>query len=319
MSKVTKPSEQEPKDQYKIVNWSAYNKALKNRGSLTIWISADCQEWWYDDGPVQRGAQYEYSDRCMECLLTLKVVFKLAYRQTEGFAESLLELLGLDIVVPSYTQINRRARDIELDWNIPTSGSIHLAFDSTGLKVFGEGEWKVRKHGVSKRRRWRKLHLGVDEKTGMIHAISLTKNNVDDASQVKDMLEQVDAEVDTLSADGAYDKAKCWNALMAHHIEGLIPPQKNAVYWEDKHGNLLDHPRNRILKSIEKQGRAQWKKQSGYHRRSLSETAMFRFKTIFGNKLYSQTFDRQQIEAQIKIKALNVMTAQGMPISVKVA
>ncbi len=319
MSKVAKSGEEKQKDQYKIVNWSAYNKSLTNRGSLTIWISEDCEEWWYDDGPVQRGAQFEYSDQCIESLVMLKTVFKLAYRQTQGFSESLLQLMGLNLVVPSYTQINRRARDIEVEWSVAASGSIHLAFDSTGLKVFGEGEWKVRKHGVSKRRTWRKLHLGVDESTGLIHAVSLTKNNVTDASQVEDMLEQVDGKIDTFSGDGAYDKTKCWNALIGRNIEGLIPPQKNAVYWEDKNGNLLDHPRNQILKWIEKQGRTEWKQQSGYHRRSLSETAMFRFKTIFGNKLYSQTFDRQQIETQIKIKALNIMTAQGMPISVKIA
>ena len=161
--------------------------------------------------------------------------------------------------------------------------------------------------------------MGVDEKTGMVHAISLTKNNVDDASQVEEMLEQVNGKVDIFSGNGAYNKTKCWNALIACKIEGLIPPQQNAEYWEDKEGNLLDHPRNRILKEIEKQERAEWKKQSGYHRRSLSETAIFRFKTIFGNKFYSKTFDRQQIEAQVKIKALNMMTAKGMPVSIKVA
>ncbi|MCA9457955.1 MAG: IS5 family transposase [Nitrospira sp.] len=319
MSKVAKSTEKAPKDQYKIVNWSSYNESLKNRGSLTLWIAEDCQEWWYDDGPVQRGGQYEYSDRCIECLIMLKVVFKLAYRQTQGFAESVLALLGLDLITPSYSQINRRARDLGIQMDVPANGSIHLVADSTGLKVFGEGEWKVRKHGYSKRRTWRKLHLGVDESTGMIHAVCLTKNDVDDAGQVEDLLDQVQVPVDTFSGDGAYDKSKCWDALKDRSINPVIPPREDAVYWLDEHGDMLDHPRNQILAHIDRFGRKAWKKHSHYHRRSLSETAMFRFKTIFGDKLYSKTFDRQQTEARIKTKALNIMSAQGMPVSVKVA
>ena len=319
MSKVAKSTEKAPKDQYKIVNWSSYNESLKNRGSLTLWIAEDCQEWWYDDGPVQRGGQYEYSDRCIECLIMLKVVFKLAYRQTQGFAESVLALLGLDLITPSYSQINRRVRDLGIQVDVPANGSIHLVADSTGLKVFGEGEWKVRKHGYSKRRTWRKLHLGVDESTGMIHAVCLTKNDVDDAGQVEDLLDQVQVPVDTFSGDGAYDKSKCWDALKDRSINPVIPPREDAVYWLDEHGDMLDHPRNQILAHIDRFGRKAWKKHSHYHRRSLSETAMFRFKTIFGDKLYSKTFDRQQTEARIKTKALNIMSAQGMPVSVKVA
>ena len=163
---------------------------------------------------------------------------------------------------------------------MPVGSCIHIVVDSTGLKVLGEGEWKVRKHGVSKRRTWRKLHLGVDEETGIIHAVCLTKNDVDDADQVEEMLDQVKVSIDKFSGDGAYDKRKCWNALEDRLITGIIPPRVDAVYWEDELG-LIDHPRNHILTSIELNDREKWKKRSGYHRRSLSETAMFRFKTIF--------------------------------------
>ena len=319
MSKVAKYPDNTAKDRYQIRNWSSYNNALKNRGSLTLWIAEDCAEWWYDDGPVQRGAQYEYSDKCIECLLMLKVVFRLPYRQTQGFAESILALLGIEVATPSYSQLNRRARDLAITLDVPPSDSIHLVADSTGLKVFGEGEWKVRKHGYSKRRTWRKLHLGVDERTGMIHAVCLTENDVDDAAQVKDMLDQVEVPVDTFSGRGAYDKSKCWDVLTEQLIKPNIPPREDAVYWLDEKGNMLDHPRNKILAHIDQFGRKAWKEHSGYHRRSLSETAMFRFKTIFGNNLYSRDFKQQQTEAQIKTKALNKMTAQGMPISVKVA
>jgi hypothetical protein len=192
--------------------------------------------------------------------------------------------------------------------------------DSTGLKVYGEGEWKVRKHGYNKRRTWRKLHLGVDEKTGMIYASTLTQNNVDDASQVEELIEQTEAQnINRFAGDGAYDKHMCWNVLKEEQIEGIIPPIRTAVYWKDKQGNVLDHDRNRILKQIDQVGRKEWKKQSAYHRRSISETAMFRFKTIFGPKLYSRQLPKQKTEAKIKVRALNIMTAQGMPVSVAIA
>jgi IS5 family transposase len=320
MSKITRSTEKTEKDQYKITNWSDYNQSLINRGSLTIWISDDIASWWYDDGPAQIGGQYVYSDKCIECLLTLKAVFGLAYRQLQGFSQSLLELLQVDILCPSYSQIQRRSSQIEVDFALPKAkGNLYLVADSTGLKVYGEGEWKVRKHGYTKRRTWRKLHLGVDESTGYIYASLLTKNSADDAAQVAELLEQVKEPVEKFSGDGAYDKSSCWDVLKQNGIEGIIPPRKDAVYWMDEANELLDHDRNHILERIDKIGRKEWKQESGYHRRSLSETAMFRYKTIFGPKLYSRIFDNQRVESNIKVRALNIMTAQGMPISVKIA
>lgn len=192
--------------------------------------------------------------------------------------------------------------------------------DSTGLKVYGEGEWKVRKHGAGKHRTWRKLHLGVDEETGYIHAEALTENGKGDGDgqQTKDLLDQVKVKVDRFSGDGAYDTRDVWAELKERKIEGIIPPQKNAVYWTDGDGNLLDIQRNHILEIIDQIGRKEWKEQSDYHRRSKSETAMMRFKLIMGSTLYSRIFEKQKTETSIKIKCLNKMTRIGMPISVKV-
>jgi len=274
---------------------------------------------WYYEGPSQRGAQYHYSDECISCLLGLKAIFGLAYRQTQGFARSILRLMGYAIEVPSYTQISRRAKELEVDLCLPdTKIPLHLVFDGTGLKVYGEGEWKVRKHGYSKRRTWRKLHLGVDEETGFIYAQALTENGVDEASQLKPMMEQIEEDVVTVGGDGAYDKKKCWDYLKEQFIEGIIPPRENAIYWRDEKGELLDVDRNRILKAIEELGIKKWKEKSGYYRRSLSETAMFRFKTIFGDRLFSREMERQKVEAKIKVRLLNKMAAIGMPISVEV-
>lgn len=321
MSKVQK--EVNKKEKYRITNWSDYNKSLVSRGDITIWLDEDSLSEWFDDGPSQKGGQYIYSDKCIECLLGIKSVFKLAYRQLEGFAKSIAKLMGFETeIIPSYSQICRRSSSVGVDICVPVSESpIYIVVDSTGLKVYGEGEWKTRKHGISKRRTWRKLHLGVDEKTGFIHASVLTGNGEGDGDpqQTEELLEQVQSPIDRFSGDGAYDTFEIWNLLRDAEIEGIIPPQENANYWTDKKGDLLDLDRNYILEKIDRDGREEWKKESGYHRRSLSETAMFRFKTIFGSTLYSRKMEKQKTEAKIKIRCLNKMTAKGMPISKKIA
>lgn len=307
------------KDKYRVTNWSFYNKSLVNRGNITLYFDESVVEKWYSDSPCQRGGQEIYSDVCIETIMMLKTVFKLAYRQTEGFVNSLLGLMGLKLFVPSYTQINRRASVLQIaPYQIPSQEPIHIAIDSTGVKIFGEGEWKVRKHGYSKRRTWRKLHLGVDPASGFIHAYTLTDHSKDDGSQLDPLLDQIETTIAEVSADGAYDMDKCWKALAGRKIKGIIPPRENAVYWTDKKGKLLKHRRNDILKQIDKHGMAEWKKRSGYHKRSLSETSMFRYKTIHGPCLYSRKTQTQNTEVALKIKSLNIMTASGMPVSVKI-
>ena len=318
ISKRAKNQESGEKNKYRVTNWSSYNRSLVGRGDITLWFDKGLAATWYYEGPDQRGSQFVYSDECILGLLELKVVFGLKYRQLEGFAGSLLRLMNLDLSVPSYSQICRRASDLAVDIKAPKSkGPIYVVFDSTGLKVFGEGEWKVRKHGYSKRRTWRKLHLGVDESTGFIHAQVLTQNGEGDgdSQQMEGLLDQVKTPIDRISADGAYDTFELWDKLIQMGIEGIIPPQENAVFKTDKKGDIIDHPRNRILAQINQKGKPQWKKDSGYHRRSLSETAMFRFKIIYGPELYSQRLDSQRVEAAVKIRCLNKMTAIGMPIS----
>lgn len=322
MTKIAskKAEKEKTKEKYRVTNWSTYNKALIGRGDITLWIEQGIAASWYYEGPPQQGAQYVYSDDCIECLLGLKAVFKLPYRQLVGFAGSIIKLMGLEISLPYYTQICRRAKDLQVEIAVPKSSTpIHVVVDSTGLKVYGEGEWKTRKHGVSKRRTWRKLHLGVDEKTGFIHAQVLTENGKGDgdAQQVEKMLKQIKSIIDKFSGDGSYDTLEVWDLLKEQGVQGIIPPQENAVYWVDEFDKLLDLDRNKILEQIDQIGRKEWKIASKYHRRSLSETAMMRFKIIFGPTLYSRIFEKQKTEAAIKIKCLNKMTALGMPISKK--
>lgn len=320
MSKVTKADQgsNKPKQKYQIKNWSSYNQSLVNRGNITLYISDAAIKSWNEPGPKARGGQYVYSDICIETIFMLKTVFKLAYRQATGFTQSLLLTMGCkELKVPCYTQVSRRVKELDIQpMVIKTKGSITIAIDSTGIKVFGEGEWKVRKHGYSKRRTWRKLHLGVDPQTGFIHCHTLTLNDIDDGSQLNDLLGQIKPKVKEGYLDGAYDHFECWETLIKQQINPVIPPRADAVIWYAKEpGDSPYYPRNMAIERIHEVDRANWKKESNYHRRSLAETAMFRFKTIHGPSFFSRKFETQQKETDIKIKLLNIMTAQGMPVS----
>lgn len=192
----------------------------------------------------------------------------------------------------------------------------HIVVDSTGLKVYGEGEWKVRMHGFSKHRTWRKLHLSVDESNHEIQAVVLTEAGVDDAEAGKQLLDDTVCPIEQVSGDGAYDKVKFYDACQARRVKSIaIPPRRTAKI--SQHGNSKNEPlpRDQNLRRIRQVGRKRWKIEIGYHRRSLAETAVFRFKTIFGNTLSTRTLPRQMTEARIKVVALNRMTHLGMPDS----
>lgn len=316
---TAEPLEQKPKSEYRVRNWAKYNDSLKQRGSITLWIDEDVLRAWRPDpnAPKKRGGQPEYSDGAIECLLMVKTVFHLAYRQTEGFAGSLSELLRVKLPIPDYTTLNRRAKTLKVQLPKSEKGPIHLVLDSTGLKVYGEGEWKVRKHGYSKRRTWRKLHLAVDEATGEIEAEVLTAAGIDDAEETPELLGQTQSKIKQLSADGAYDKEKVYQAAQDKQVEKItIPPRRDAVLWTET--PTAPHPRNTNLRRGWEVGRKAWQEESGYHRRSLAETAVFRFKTIFGDRLAAREEQRQQTEARLKCAALNRMTRLGMPESYRV-
>lgn len=324
---TTGASTTKPKEKYKVKNWPAYNRSLANRGRITLWLSDDVIVSWYHQGERQPGGKVKYSDACIICLLSIKSLFRLGFRQTEGFGRSLISLMGLDLLMPSYTQINRRQGKLKVsiraqDKQKIEEGSrqkIHIVVDSTGLKVYGEGEWKTRMHGVSKRRTWLKLHLAVNEQTNDLEAVELTTNAIDDAEMAEPLVKQIENPICKFGGDGAYDKVKVYDYLEQEEIIPIIPPREGAIIWTDEMGEDLDHPRNRAILEIEKVGSKEWKKQSGYHRRSKAEVAMFRFKTIFGPKTYARKFENQKTEVRIKCACINKFNQIGMPISVRVA
>jgi hypothetical protein len=308
----------DPKPGYRIRNWKQYNDALVNRGSLTLWVDQSTLRSWRYDGPARRGAQFEYSDLAIECLLTLKAVYHLTLRATEGFARSLFGLMRVDLAVPDYSTLCRRAATAHVTLPRKAEGPLHLVLDSTGLKVYGEGEWKVRQHGYSKRRTWLKLHLAVDPRTHEIQAAMVSDPGVTDAEMVPPLLEQVENPVTRAAADGAYDRRPVYEALDGRGAGAVIPPRRDAVI--QRHGNRSGPrlARDENLRRIRLIGRSAWKGESGYHERSLAETAMLRMKTIFGDGVASRTEARQATEAGVRCRALNIMTHQGMPQSERV-
>lgn len=302
---------------YRTRNWSNYNEALVNRGSLTLWVEADVLDAWKNTKKTGKcGASREYSDLAIETLLTLKVVYRLALRQTIGFARSIFKLMDVALKLPHYSTLSRRAATLSVKLSRqPAAEPCHLVVDSTGIKVYGEGEWKQRKHGKSKRRTWLKLHLGIDEATGEILAGEVTPNSVGDSQVVDELLDNIKEDIGQFSGDGAYDRVYVYDYVDERGAVATIPPRKGAKIWF--HGNRKGpkHQRDENLRRIRQIGRAAWKKESGYHRRSLSETGMYRIKAIFTGEVYARKIETQRTELMIECKALNKMTKLGMPDS----
>ncbi len=305
----------ERKGTYKITNWSKYNESLVQRGSVTFWFNEDViSQWQHANAQPRRGHPFVFSDTAVECLLVLREVFQLPYRQTEGLGRSLVQLMQVEIEIPDYTSLAKRASSLGISLDVRKHcGPIDVVVDSTGLKVFGEGEWKMRKHGKSKRRTWRKLHLAVNPDTHEIEAETLTENSCDDASQVDPLLDQVSNKMKAFYGDGAYDKWKVYKILDERGTKAIIPPQRNAKI--SQHGNSGSRPlsRDEAIRQIRRRGRSRWKQDIGYHRRSLSETAMYRMKCCFGDHLKNRLTPNQQAEARIRCKILNKFTRLGLP------
>ena len=293
----------------KKINWSLYNKSLVNRGQITLWFPVDILKFWYAKRSLEQGCQQIYSDRAIETLNTLRFIFGLNLRSTEGLSRSLVQLMDSNIKVPNYTTLCRRLQKlpVKLQKKLSSKKNLHIVIDSTGLKVYGEGEWKVRQHGYSKRRIWKKLHLAVDESNSQIKSVSLSDHSFKDNELFEDLLEGIDDKISQVSADGAYDSRSCYNICKDKGIKLVVPPRRNAVI--ERHGNCHDPPlpRDKHIREIKKIGRKEWKEKHKYHRRSISETAMYRFKTLLGDKLSSREFQRQANEVFIKCKILNQM------------
>jgi hypothetical protein len=303
------------KQRYRIRNWSAYNRALVERGSLTLWLDQAAIASWTNALPNGLpGRDQTYSDTAILTMLTLKAVFHLPLRATQGLTASLMQLAHIELVVPNYSTLSRRQKGVRVPLLVERREARHVVIDSTGLKVYGEGEWKVRQHGWSKRRTWCKIHLGVDETTQEVVACVVTGQKTGDCEVVPELLEQIAEPLIQVSADGAYDTHTVYGALIDRDAIPVIPPRETAVVNTGPEWAA----RNATVARVAEIGRAAWKVEAGYHRRSLAETAMYRLKTVFGARLSSRSKEGQQTEGAIRCAALNRMTRLGLPESERV-
>lgn len=306
-----------PMQKHRVTNWSEYNEGLRQRGDLTVWICDDALELWTAPRRTTPGGQPHYSDLAIEMCLTLGMVFKQPLRQAQGLMRSIATLLGVAIAVPDFSTLSRRSNGLTLR-SMPRDKSrapIHLVVDSTGLKIFGEGDWLEEKHKTkAKRKSWRKLHLGLDLVSGEIVCSDLTTNDIGDPSALPDLLDQIAGLVERFLADGAYagdPTSEVLNARFGSMIEVIIPPPKNAVFSQ----NAALHPtiRDLHITEIESKGRIAWQKSSGYNQRSRIETQIGRWKTVIGQKLKARSFENQKTETRIGVRVLNRMTELGRP------
>src|SRR4051795_108479 len=307
-----------PRARYKVRNWPEYDRALQQRGSLTVWVTPEALAAWHPPRTGQRGHPRSYSDVAIETGHLLRLAFGRPWRQTEGLLHSLTTLLGVSLGVPDHTTFSRRSPGLVLATALAqaqASGPVHVVIDATGLKVYGAGEWLVEKHGERGKRTWRKLHLAVDPSTGEILASELTSNEEGDASQVGPLLDQIPGLLGSVTADGAYDGEPVYRAVAERQpdppVAVIIPPRATATL--SAAAGTTPSQRDEHIQMIRDKGRLGWQKAVGYGRRSLAEPAISRYKTVIGRGLRARTLPAQKTEARVGCSVLNRMTKQVCP------
>jgi hypothetical protein len=308
-----------PKQNHRVSNWTEYDAGLRARGSFTVWFTPEAVAAWRAEPRTGRGGQPSYSALAIATALTLRAVFRLALRQTEGLIGSVLQLLGLDLPVPDHSTLSRRAETLEVPRSGSGGGPVHLLVDSTGLKLCGSGEWLQEKHGTKRRRVWRVLHLATDADTGRIVASVLTDRDADDSSQVGPLLDRADDPVASFTGDGAYDRDDVYAEVAARHPDAavVVPPRSSAVPSDA--AETAPTQRDAHLRCIAEHARMGWQKASGYNWRALVEADIARWKCVIGDGLRSQTDGRQATEVAIAAGVLNRMLELGRPEYVRIA
>jgi transposase len=304
------------KTRYRVNNWAEYDRALVQRGDITLWVSEDAIATWKPAPTGRRGGPRKFSDHAIETALTLRLVFNLPLRQAEGFFRSVLTLMGVALEAPDHTTLSRRGQALKVDLHRLASDSpIHLIVDSTGLSIVGEGEWAAAKYGGRGRRGWKKLHLGVDRSGGIV-AQALTDGDFNDAKAGLPLMDNVVGEVESLTADSAYDTLAIYTASALRGAVVVVPPSRSAT--RSRQRRSWSSARDRTIMSVEEIGRRQWKKESGYHRQARVENTFYRYKTIVGPRLRARHPESQKAEVVIACNILNRMTDLGMPESLAI-
>ena len=300
------------KTKYRVGNWPDYERALVQRGDVTLWLSADAIDVWKPAPSGRRGAQRKFSDHAIETALTLRLVFRLPLRQVEGFLRSLLAVMSVELEASDHTTLSRRSQRLKVRCpSIPANDPIHLVVDSTGLSIVGAGEWAAVKYGGRGQRGWKKLHLGVDG-SGVIVAQALTDAAVDDATTGIGLIAAVDDDIARVTADAAYDTIAFYDAAGARDAAVVVTPDKTARVSRRRPRSTA---RDRTVTAVKAIGRRRWKKASGYHRQARVKNAIFRYKSIIGDRLRARRLRAQETESVIACSILNRMTELSRPAS----
>jgi hypothetical protein len=308
---------------YRVHNWKDYNKSLVERGSLTLWFSEDVIEsWTHRTDKKKAGRQKYYGDIAIQCVLTLRQLFRLPLRATEGLMHSMMKVMKLSLKCPDYSTICRRAKKIKVNLGVIQTGKgRHVLVDSTGVRIVGEGEWKKLKHGESRCQVWKKLHISMDADNQTILSGLMTESIRLDGNYLPQLLNEIEGKISQVTGDGAYDKKCCYEAIYKREAKAVIPPQHNACKQRNK---IKKNPalliRDKVVEEIgrgrdSQAKRREWKRSNEYHRRSLIETMMFRMKSIFGDEMRARTFENQQTDLLIRCYAINKINTLGLPRS----
>lgn len=305
---------------YRVRNWSEYNKGLVSRGSLSIWFDKN----HINSVEGEHGNQ-AYSDSLILCALTIRQLFNLPYRATEGLLGSLIELNQLKISTPDYSTLCRRAKTLKVDLGVKSTGKPrHILIDSTGVQVLGEGEWKRLKHGESRCQVWKKLHIALDAESLDIVALDVTDSVRLDGNYLPGLIEQIDDPIEQITGDGAYDKQNCYEVAHKVGAKPVFPPQHNASVQRNKiKKNEALIPRDELITRLKsapdkEEALRAWKQENNYHRRSLVETNMSRMSFIFGDQMSARSPENQFTDLAIRCRIINKMNKLGLPKSVVV-
>ena len=288
-------------------DWHKYNQKLVNRGSITFWFDQECLHSWIEK--KGKKGRPPFAKAVIRLGWILKTVYRLPLRALQGFMDSILKLMGTSLPSPNYTLFCKRAK--EAQDSLPKISNTHpteIAIDSSGLKISGEGEWKVKIHGADKRRSWIKIHIGVDTQTQELVAVEVTNEKIGDATVLPKLVDKAGKKIKRVLADGAYDSASCRKYLHKKKVQDCIPPRKNGKIRDE----VGMEERNFAVEIASlfgggKEGVELWKKVSGYHKRSLSETVFSRLKRLFGERLNSKKFENLSVETIFRCHVLNGM------------
>lgn len=313
------------KKAYRVRNWKDYNKSLVQRGSLTFWFSEEIINNWKSNPKEHSHGNQKYSNMLILCALTIRQLFRLPLRATEGMMKSLVELAKLSVCTPNYSTLSRRGKSLKVSMGVKkTIEARHVLVDSTGVQIIGEGQWKKLRHGESRHQVWRKLHIAIDADDQTILSAIMTESVRLDGNYLPKLIDQIESPITQITGDGAYDKKNCYETAYKRKAKAVFPPQHNACIQRNKHKKnpaleARDEAISYVGRNEDRDERLkEWKNTNNYHRRSLIETMMSRMKSLFGDQMRSRTFENQKTDLLIRCYAINKINSLGLPVSTAV-